>query len=212
MFHTDKITTTDKGTSLHVMPVLSLHLLRLGPFITVPDFVVQLQENKTVDVVIASRPRYKLIKPATLDVDALKQHYDVLLLVKRAAPFWPSEIQGSIVRDYRLDVGIPTQLFDSYPARNAKLINDAADVKLTGALDKLLERRKAGGQGQGQKLELDEGLLTFMEKLSKTYGDKPVTMLNLLRFNEGKREDYLKYGKVRNASTLSCTWIAGASC
>jgi len=181
------------------MPVLSLHLLRLGPFITVPDFVAQLQENKTVDVIIASRPRYKLIKPTALDVDALKQHYDVLLLVKRATPFWPSEIQGSIVRDYRLDVGIPTQLFDSYPDRNAKLIDEAADVKLTGALDKLLERRKAGGGGEGQKLELDEGLLTFMEKLSKTYGDKPVTMLNLLRFNEGKKEDYLKYGKVRGA-------------
>ena len=41
---------------------------------------------------------------------------------------------------------------------------------------------------------LDSSLLDFTEKLTKSYGDKPVTMLNLLRFNEGKDKQYAQYG------------------
>lgn len=42
---------------------------------------------------------------------------------------------------------------------------------------------------------MDPELYKFMESLTKTYGDKPVTMLNLLRFNSGGKESYKQYGQ-----------------
>lgn len=192
------------------MPILTLHLLRLGPFITVPDFVQQLQTHRTVEVLLASRPRYKIIRPTALDKAVLSQHHDLVVLVRRDSQFWPSDIQGSIMRDYRLDVGVPGAMLASYPQRNGELLAGAreAAASLTGALDGALEKRGNGtagaGAGAGGKAELDEGLLKFMERLTATYGDRPVTMLNLLRFHEGKKEDYQRYGQVRKHA-LTCT-------
>lgn len=89
-------------------------------------------------------------------------------------------------------MGIPSALVKRYPEHNAKLIADAPNVTLTGALAKAQEKVK----DDAQNLELSPELLAFMEELTATYGDKPVTMLNLLQFREGGKGGYYKYGQV----------------
>lgn len=165
------------------MPLLTLHLCRLNTFTSNAVFLQELQADPSIEVVVASRPRKVIIKPAGLDSDALSKRYDIILLLRTPNAAIPSNLRSHVWYEYKINVGIPGNMMSTYPDRNAKLINEAAEVTLTGALEK-----------RG-KQELDTELYTFIEKLTKSYGDKPVTMLNLLHFNDGKEEMYNKYGE-----------------
>ena len=48
-----------------------------------------------------------------------------------------------------------------------------------------------------QNLELSPDLLRFMDELTAEYGEKPVTMLNLLNFEREGKGAYYRYGQVR---------------
>lgn len=89
-------------------------------------------------------------------------------------------------------MGVPSKLVNRYPDYNAKLIAEAPNIRLTGALEKAQKMVK----DDAQNLELSPELLAFMEELTETYGDRPVTMLNLLQFKEGGKQSYYKYGQV----------------
>lgn len=180
------------------MPLLTLHLLRLTPTKTVPAFIQDLHSTPNTTLILASEPRHLVIKPTQLDVSPLTgTKWDLLLLLHSPSSALPDHLQSSVTSEYKLTVGVPSKLVSRYPDHNARLIADAPNVKLTGALAKAQEMVK----DDGQNLELSPELLSFMEELTKTYGDRPVTMLNLLQFNEGGKPSYYKYGQVRTSTS-----------
>ena len=174
------------------MPLATLYLLRLKETRNaVPAFIQKLQVTPSVRLILASQPQYHVIKPKNLDVEALCSGFDLLLLVETPNASLPENLRADIDFEYKVTVGIPSRILQTYPERQSKLITEAPDVKLTGSLDRARERMNK----DAQNLELSPDLLRFMDDLTREYGDKPVTMLNLLCFNNRGKSSYAEYGK-----------------
>ncbi|KAL2828314.1 hypothetical protein BJY01DRAFT_132790 [Aspergillus pseudoustus] len=175
------------------MPGLTLHLLKLNPSIDAKAFVQQLKKAASTRVIVASRPRRVIISPTVLDTTTLlSEPWDLLLLLlppNPREPLFPPALASHIREEYKLKVGVPSKLLNTYPERDAALKRDARRVPLTGSLDNL------STESSGENLEVSGDLLQFMNEFSKVY-DKPVTMLNLLHFQvpDGKK-NYFKYGQ-----------------
>ncbi|KAL4763454.1 uncharacterized protein BDW70DRAFT_157872 [Aspergillus foveolatus] len=181
------------------MPALSLHLLSLHPSINSTNFLSELKKAASTKVIVASRPRRTIISPTLLDKDPLlSEKWDILLLLQPPnprEPLFPPALASHIKTEYKIHVGIPSRLLNTYPERDAELKREknAQRVPLTGSLDRMKE--KLGNDGQGQNLEVSPELLEFMQEFTKEH-DKPVTMLNLLHFHfPGGKENYYKYGQ-----------------
>ncbi|KAI4151781.1 MAG: hypothetical protein LQ340_003305 [Diploschistes diacapsis] len=173
------------------MPLATLHLLKLTESGSVPTFIQRLQKTPSVNLILASQPQYAVIEPTKLDSQALSSHYDLLILVETPNAALPEELRSAISSEYKVTVGVPSRILKDYHEHNAQLWNEAAEVKLTGSLDKARERAKK----DAQNLEVSPDLLRFMDDLTQRYGDKPVTMLNLLWFTEDGKPSYAKYGQ-----------------
>ena len=173
------------------MPLATLHLLRLKQLASVPAFIQKLQKTPDIRLILASQPQYHVIKSTKLDADVLSSDFDLLLLLETPDASLPKEFHESIDFEYKVTVGVPSRILENYSDHNARLVNEAADIKLTGALEHARERMKK----DAQNLELSPDLLRFMDELTRDYGDKPVTMLNLLCFNDGGKQSYAKYGQ-----------------
>ncbi|KAL9117000.1 MAG: hypothetical protein Q9187_006467, partial [Circinaria calcarea] len=170
------------------MPLLTLSLLRLH---NPPDKASLLRTLSSIPdfLVLASEPRYSVIRPSKIDVSILTATpWDLLLLLHGPIPI---SVQYLIAAEYTVTAGIPSRLLSTYPSRNAKLLAEAPNVKLTGALEKAQERVK----DSAQNLELSPDLLRFMDELTAEYGEKPVTMLNLLNFKREGKGAYYRYGQ-----------------
>ncbi|KAL3454614.1 hypothetical protein BJX65DRAFT_4866 [Aspergillus insuetus] len=175
------------------MPGLTLHLLTLSSTTNAKDFVTSLKRAASTRVIVASRPRRVIISPTILDATTLlSEPWDLLLLLlppNPREPLFPPTLASQITKEYKIKVGIPSKLLNSYPERDAKLKHEARGVPLTGSLDNL------STESTGENLEVSGDLLRFMNEFNAVY-DKPVTMLNLLHFQrpDGK-ENYFKYGQ-----------------
>lgn len=172
------------------MPLLTLHLLHLHNPLDKPSLLRTLSSTPSLGLILASETRYPVIRPSKIDVSILTTTpWDLLLLVRGPLP---ESVHGLIVAEYKLIVGIPSKLLSTYPSRNAKLLVEAPNIKLTGSLEKAQERMK----DSAQSLELSPDLLKFMDELTKEYGEKPVTMLNLLNFEREGKGGYYRYGQM----------------
>lgn len=175
------------------MPAVTLHLLALSD--TDPKTFVQQLRNSGLKVIVASRPRHVVIHPTSLDTNPLaSQPWDLMVLLQagsaEGSPDIPSHLRNGVRSEYKMIVGIPSKLVNSYPERDAKLKREASGIPLTGSLE------HARGKASSQNLEVSPELLQFMDELTREH-DKPVTMLNLLHFNHpGGKESYYNYGQV----------------
>lgn len=178
------------------MPALTLHLLALNPSIQPTTFIADLKKAASTRVIVASRPRRAIISPTTLDKSPLLNTWDVLVLLRPPnprEPLFPPALAAHIKSEYKINVGVPSKLLNSYPERDAKLKSEAVPGKipLTGSLDGLDLNRDS------QNLEVSPELFRFMNEFTEVH-DRPVTMLNLLHFQHpGGKENYYKYGQVR---------------
>lgn len=182
------VSAFQRQQSVHVivltMPALTIHLCRLNIFTSVKSFLQELSDEPSVEIVLASRLRYTILKSQDLDQEGLAQgkRYELLLLLKTTNGGIPSNLRGHVWFEYKVNIGIPATLLSTYPARNAKLLGDQRGLVSTDL-------------SQRTKEMLDPDLVQFMERLTRTYGDKPVTMLNLLCFHSGEKESYKRYGQ-----------------
>lgn len=184
------------------MPALTLHLFALSPGADPRDFVRKIQQSG-IKVVVASRPRHTVVRPTSLDANPLtSQQWDLLALLQspdNAAPCLPTDLQQAVRNEYKVAAGIPSKLLASYAERDAKLKQEASSVPLTGSLD------AARGKPSSQSLEISPELLAFMDELTGKHGyDGPVTMLNLLHFHPGGKQNYYQYGQVRWMVLVAC--------
>jgi len=179
------------------MPLLTVHLLSLNGNATREDVLLQLsQERQTVETVVASVPRYWVIKPEKDDVPTLTNtRWDLMLLLKTQDGALPSNIKSKTVREYKVSVGIPSKLLAKYPETNKQLLQQASSVPLTGALDNYKAPETS------QDLELSPDLYQFMNELAKDHPG-PVTMLNLLHFKPDGKPSYYQYGQVSRLSAV----------
>lgn len=184
------------------MPLLTLHLLRLAHPVSVESFLGQLTNTApAIDIVVASRPRHYVIHTEILDKSSLTNTpWDLMLLVRTSDGNLPESARTQVEEEYKVIVGIPSKLLAAYPEKDHKLKKNAKYAQLTGSLE------KARVPESSQNLELSPDLLKFMDELMKEY-DGPVTMLNLLHFNEGGKPEYYKYGQVRISDVLG--WRVG---
>ena len=180
------------------MPLLTLHLLSLNGNATREDVLLQLsQERQAVETVVASIPRYWVIKPEKDDESTLiNTRWDLLLLLKTPDGVLPSSIKSKTVREYKVSVGIPSKLLAKYPETNKQLLQQAASVPLTGALDNYKAPETS------QNLELSPDLYQYMNEMVRDHPG-PVTMLNLLHFKPDGKSSYYEYGQVSQLSALS---------
>lgn len=139
-----------------IMPLLTLRLLRLRS--SAERFAQLLFKEPGVQIVVASKPRYLVVRPTKNDVPSLAGvDYDLMLLLRTENESIPSSLRSIIQQEYKIIVGIPSKLLSAYPQRNRKLLEQAPYAKLTGSLD------NPHVPESSQNLELSPNLLRFMK-------------------------------------------------
>jgi len=177
------------------MPLLTLHLLSLSGKVTRETFLQHLLDDKKIEVIVASLPRYWVVKPEKDDVSFLvNTRWDLMVLLKSYDGEIPLGNRPEVVREYKVMVGVPSKLLSKYPQTNKELLDKAPSVPLTGSLDSYRAPESS------QDLELSPDLYEYMGELMQDHSG-PVTMLNLLHFKSNGKSSYYEYGQV----LLSCS-------
>jgi hypothetical protein len=118
-------------------------------------------------------------------------HWDLLLILPNTDAL-PTSLQNLVEHHWSITAGIPSRLLQNFPSRNNKLLHpDPSSVP------KLSENGSKKTTESSQNLELSDELNKWIETLvnsGTTEGKGAVSMFNLLAFNPGMKDEYLKYG------------------
>ncbi|KAI0694859.1 hypothetical protein C8Q76DRAFT_758447 [Earliella scabrosa] len=182
------------------MPVCTLHLLSLSSSIV--DFLTALLTSQGIEPVVISRVVRWIITPTTLSVDPLLRPdivWDILLILPTSSTDLPASLSSHIRTRWTITVGVPSRILSGFRAKNDALLHPAPGTvpSLTGSLD------RARISASAQKLELTEELRAWMAGFGEAEGKGAVSMLNLLAFKPGMKDEYLKYGAAFAASVGS---------
>lgn len=174
------------------MPICTLHLLALAPPTTIPQFLAAVHASSLKPLTIARVVRW-IILPSHTSTDTLLAqniHWDILLSLPAASPL-PSSLLQHIAHQWSVKAGVPSRLLSDFESKNKRLLHpQKGDIPaLTGSL----ERPRIASSAQS--LELNPALQQWIREFGAGEGKGAVSMLNLLAFKPGKKEEYLKYGK-----------------
>ena len=171
------------------MPVCTVFLLSLN--VSLPNLFAILQRSLQRPVIVAKVVRW-IVEPSRPSQKHLLQPslpWDVLLIFEKALDSLPKELQPLVNEQWSIAAGVPSKLLSSFESINARLLHPSTEKvpSLTGALShpRIAE--------SSQKLELGNELRQWI--VSGQGPNGPVSMLNLLTFEHGKKGEYLKYGK-----------------
>ncbi|GME28033.1 hypothetical protein GTA08_BOTSDO13957 [Neofusicoccum parvum] len=173
------------------MPLCTLHLLTLST--PLPDFLASLSTTSPQPLTTARVIRW-IITPTHLSTAPLLAHaWDILLILPTASPALPAALIPHVSHRWTVTFGVPSRLLTAYAATNARLLHPPrAPPPLTGALDRAL----AHPARSAQRLELSGELADWMRGHGDgATGGGAVSMLNLLAFREGGKDDYVRYGR-----------------
>ena len=170
------------------MPICTLHLLSLS--CQLPQFLSSLSASSLEPLTVARVVRW-VILPSSISTSILLARnirWDVLLILPSTSPL-PADIQSLVAHQFTLQAGVPSRLISDFAAKNERLLrpNDRDIPPLA------VNRKRVAASSQG--LELSPELQAWIHTFSKDEGVGAVSMLNLLAFKEGMKEEYLKYGK-----------------
>jgi len=171
------------------MPVATIILLSLKTSIT--KFVTTLHNSSLKPLVIAKVARW-IITPSELSTVALlqpSQPWDILLILPGALHALPEDLQSMIKDQWSIRAGIPSKVIASFNSTNDQLLHPSTGEipDLTGALSHPRITKSS------QALELSDELRQWISSGQSPRG--AVSMLNLLAFQAGRKDEYLKYGK-----------------
>jgi hypothetical protein len=171
------------------MPICTLRLLSLS--VPIIQFLHALSSSPTKPLVVSKVIRWIILPTSTSTSELLAKniHWDILLILPSTHPL-PSQLQKLVKHEWSVQAGVPSRLIQDFATKNKKLLKpEKGDVPLlTGALDKARIATSA------QALELSPELLGWAEDFGRAEGSGAVSMLNLLAFKPGLKEEYLKYG------------------
>jgi hypothetical protein len=173
------------------MPLCTLHLLSLTASTTIPNFLSTLSTAQLKPVVVSRVIRW-IILPTTTSTDKLLAqniHWDILIILPSSTTL-PQYLLDLIEHKFTIHAGVPSALLKDFHAKNRRLLQpDKKDVPpLTGSLSH--PNLASSSQGLELSPELNQWITSFAEQ----EGEGAVSMLNLLSFKPGLKEDYLKYG------------------
>lgn len=172
------------------MPVCTIHLLSLNA--PLPQFLAAVATSTTAPLTLGRVVRW-IITPTTLSVDQLLRRVDQwdLLLIMPNQDGLPQNLRLLVREEWAVKAGVPSRLLNDFHSKNERLLHPhAGDVpSLTGALDSPRLTDSA------QELELSQELRKWIDSFGQHEGRGAVSMLNLLAFRDGMKEEYLKYGK-----------------
>lgn len=181
------------------MPLVSLHLFALEDARTLYSLVKHIRSS-SANVLVISKPIRWIIMPEKINAgELLSPKWDLLLILldnQNAQDLVRSILDAKqdfrSISHFTLKTGVPSRLTSDFTTMiNPRLLHPtSAPVKLSGALDKPIM------QSSAQALTLSPELQQFVKNNAQSsFGGNAVSMLNLLAFNPGKKESYLKYGK-----------------
>jgi hypothetical protein len=172
------------------MPLCTLVMVSLAPGVSIPRFLSSLRENGVTPLVQAKAVRW-IILPSTMSIEPLlarNVHWDLLLALPNPSSL-PAQMSGQIAAQWSLVAGIPSRIINGFKEKNQELLNPPPNrVQLVLQSEKL---KAASAQG----LELTSELEDWIQAQGKATRNHAVSMLNLLAFNEGLHDSYVKYGQ-----------------
>lgn len=115
-------------------------------------------------------------------------HWDILLGLDESQSI-PAALLSGIRARWTVSCGASSRVLADYGKSNAALLNPApGTVAPVGSLPVV------SGTSNSQNLEFSPELSEWISTLPPPLRNHPVSMLNLLAFNEGKKDQYIKYG------------------
>ncbi|EUC28334.1 hypothetical protein COCCADRAFT_109411 [Bipolaris zeicola 26-R-13] len=177
------------------MPLCTLHLLALHA--ATPNSVLTfLSTLKATDVspLVVSRVVRWIILPSKLSTEHLLArniHWDLLLILP-STDILPSNLANLIEHHWSVTAGVPSRLINDFASKNSKLLHPNPQT-----VPALQQNAKEKTTQSSQSLELSDELNTWIQSFINS-GSKEakgaVSMFNLLAFNPGMKQEYLKYG------------------
>ncbi|XP_014556634.1 hypothetical protein COCVIDRAFT_99164 [Bipolaris victoriae FI3] len=177
------------------MPLCTLHLLALHA--ATPNSVLAfLSTLKATDVspLVVSRVVRWIILPSKLSTEHLLArniHWDLLLILP-STEILPSNLANLIEHHWSVTAGVPSRLINDFASKNSKLLHPNPHT-----VPALQQNAKEKTTQSSQSLELSDELNTWIQSFINSGSQEAkgaVSMFNLLAFNSGMKQEYLKYG------------------
>jgi hypothetical protein len=175
------------------MGVCHLHVVSLKPGVSVASFLSKLTHNGVKPVFQARILRW-MILPRKLSAGHLlarNTHWDLLLALQDGAVIPPSA-KADIAALWTAPCGISGAALSNYASLNATLLHPSPGSVQPASLQ--LPDPSTTTSNAAQNLEVSPEWLQWIAALPASVRAHPVSMLNLLAFNPGKKEQYKQYG------------------
>ena len=180
-----------------MMPVCTVFLLSLD--CSIPEFLHTLKSITLKPLTVARVVRW-IVQPTRLsknDLLNVSSAWDLLLILPDALRSLPNPLESLVRRAWMIQSGIPSKILQSYGDNNNDLLMPRAS-QIPPSTSSTANLRKAEST---QDLELTDELNEYIQLDQCPSG--AVSMLNLLAFRPGRREQYMKYGKAFSDSAGS---------
>ena len=179
------------------MPICTVQLLSLDS--SIDTFLNALRNSCLKPLTVARVVRW-IITPTSLSREPLLSQspsWDLLLILPDAVKSLPVDLESLVRSTWSIQAGVPSKLISSFESRNSQLLYPLPGIVrlLTGSLS---NPQKADST---QSLELTDYLQSWIQGGKSPKG--AISMLNLLAFKPGRKEQYLKYGKAFSESVGS---------
>lgn len=171
------------------MPLCTLHLFSLTSSTTIPSFLSSLRSASLIPIIQSKVVRWIILPKALSTVPLLAHniHWDLLILLPDTSRL-PATITSQLVAEWHVTVGVPSRLLKDFSTMNTSLLNPSPGTV------KAAEKPDETPAQSMQNLELTPELASWIESLPTAQRNHPISMLNLLSFVPGKKEQYLTYG------------------
>jgi hypothetical protein len=171
------------------MPLCDLYIISLTPSSPIPSFLSSLRKHSIKPIIQSKVVRWIILptKISTSPLLAHNIHWDLLLVLPSGTPL-PAAIRSQIASLWTVAAGVPSRLLKDFSSKNQNLINPKP-----GSV-KPPDRSNALKGKTSQTLELSTELEDWISNLPSQSRTHAVSMLNLLAFNPGRKDQYLKYG------------------
>jgi hypothetical protein len=175
------------------MVVCHLHVVSLKSDASIASFLAKLRHDGVKPVFQARILRW-MILPRKLSAGHLlarNTHWDLLLALRDDAAI-PPAAQADIAAIWTAPCGVSGAALSNYANLNATLLHPPPGSVQPASLPALSP--SSSSDDASQNLSLSPEWLQWIAALPPSVRTHPVSMLNLLAFNPGKKEQYAQYG------------------
>ncbi|OTA81602.1 hypothetical protein M434DRAFT_401343 [Hypoxylon sp. CO27-5] len=180
------------------MVLCNLHLVSLKDGVSPASFLSKLRRNGIKPVVQAQVVRW-MILPTRISAGHLlgrNIRWDLFLLLEEADAL-PQDAWSNIDAIWSASCGVSSKALSGYTALNENLLHPPPGSVAPP------EQHAIEPSTTSQNLEVSSELSEWISALPTQLRKHPVSMLNLLAFNPGKKDEYKQYGAAFSAKVGS---------